>query len=66
MYIFIDEIQTIDGWERVVNSYSQNFAEEYELFISGSNSGLLSGELATLLSGGIYVLMFSPLVMMNI
>ncbi len=51
IYIFIDEIQNIDGWERVVNSYSQNFAEECELFISGSNSNMLSGELATLLSG---------------
>ncbi|MFI3321769.1 MAG: ATP-binding protein [Rikenellaceae bacterium] len=51
VYIFIDEIQSIVGWERVVNSYSQNFAEQYELFISGSNSNMLSGELATLLSG---------------
>ena len=51
VYIFIDEIQMIEGWERVVNSYSQDFTAEYELFISGSNSGMLSGELATLLSG---------------
>jgi uncharacterized protein len=51
VYIFIDEVQLIEGWERVVNSYSQNFAESYELFISGSNSKMLSGELATLLSG---------------
>ena len=34
-----------------VNSYSQDYTEEYELFISGSNSRMLSGELATLLSG---------------
>ncbi|MFI3239512.1 MAG: ATP-binding protein [Bacteroidales bacterium] len=51
VYIFIDEIQSIDAWERVVNSYSQDFTAEYELFISGSNSKMLSGELATLLSG---------------
>ncbi len=51
IYIFVDEIQTIDGWERLVNSYSQNSADEYELYISGSNSQLLAGELATLLSG---------------
>lgn len=51
VYIFIDEIQSIEGWERVVNSYSQDFAGEYELFVSGSNSKMLSGELATLLSG---------------
>ena len=50
-YIFIDEIQYIDEWERFVNSHSQDFAEPVELFISGSNSNLLSGELATLLSG---------------
>ena len=34
-----------------INSYSQDYTAEYELFISGSNSKLLSGELATLLSG---------------
>ena len=51
VYLFIDEIQTISGWERLVDSYSQNFSSSYELFISGSNSELLSGELATLLSG---------------
>lgn len=51
VYIFIDEVQLIEGWEKVVNSYSQDFSESYELFISGSNSKMLSGELATLLSG---------------
>jgi predicted AAA+ superfamily ATPase len=51
VYLFIDEIQYIDEWERFVNSHSQDFSEPCELFISGSNSNLLSGELATLLSG---------------
>ncbi|MFA7583952.1 MAG: ATP-binding protein [Proteiniphilum sp.] len=51
VYIFIDEIQYIDEWERFVNSHSQDFADTSELFISGSNSNLLSGGLATLLSG---------------
>ncbi|MFA6335929.1 MAG: ATP-binding protein [Bacteroidales bacterium] len=51
VYIFIDEIQIIEGWEKVVNSYSQDYSGDYELFISGSNSRMLSGELATLLSG---------------
>jgi predicted AAA+ superfamily ATPase len=51
VYLFIDEIQNIQEWERIINSYSQNFAENYEVFISGSNSKMLSGELATLLSG---------------
>ena len=49
--LFIDEIQNVTGWEHFVNSYSQNFADNYEIFISGSNSKMLSGELATLLSG---------------
>lgn len=51
IYIFIDEVQLIEEWEKSVNSYSQDYTEEYELFISGSNSRMLSGELATLLSG---------------
>jgi len=49
--LFIDEIQNITGWEYFVNAYSQDFVDEYEIFISGSNSKMLSGELATLLSG---------------
>ncbi len=51
VYLFIDEIQEIEGWERVVNSCSQDYTKEYEIFISGSNSRMLSGELSTLLSG---------------
>ncbi len=51
IYIFLDEVQNIEGWEKFVNSYSQDFTAEYELFITGSNSNLLSGELSTLLSG---------------
>lgn len=51
IYIFIDEVQNINDWERAVNSYSQDYVDEYEVFISGSNSKMLSGELATLLSG---------------
>ena len=51
VYLFIDEIQYVEQWERFVNSHSQDFAAPCEIFISGSNSNLLSGELATLLSG---------------
>ena len=50
-YIFVDEIQNIDGWEKTVNSLSQDFTWPCEVFISGSNSKMLSGELASLLSG---------------
>lgn len=51
IYIFIDEVQDISGWEKTVNSLSQDYTFEAEVFLSGSNSRLLSGELATLLSG---------------
>lgn len=51
VYIFLDEVQNIENWERFVNSYSQDYMHEYELFVTGSNSKMLSGELATLLSG---------------
>ncbi len=51
IYLFLDEVQNISQWERLVNSYSQDFTQNYEVFISGSNSKMLSGELATLLSG---------------
>ena len=51
IYLFLDEVQNIEAWETFVNSYSQDFTRDYELFVSGSNSNLLSGELATLLSG---------------
>jgi len=51
IYIFIDEIQSIKLWEKVINSYSQDYTQEFEIFITGSNSELLSGELSTYLSG---------------
>jgi hypothetical protein len=51
IWLFIDEIQDIPGWEHFVNSYSQDYTIDCEIFISGSNSNMLSGELATLLSG---------------
>lgn len=51
VWLFIDEIQNISDWEHFVNSHSQDFVESYEIFISGSNSKMLSGELATHLSG---------------
>lgn len=51
IFIFLDEVQEIEGWERFVNSYSQDCTAEYEIFISGSNSRMLSSELSTLLSG---------------
>ena len=51
IYIFIDEVQNIEGWEKVINSYSQDYTENYEFFITGSNSKMISTELSTILSG---------------
>lgn len=51
VYIFLDEVQEIKGWEKVVNSFSQDYTSDYEVFITGSNANLLSTELSTYLSG---------------
>lgn len=51
VYLFIDEIQIISDWEKIINSYSQDYTLDCEIFISGSNSEMLSSELASLLSG---------------
>jgi predicted AAA+ superfamily ATPase len=51
LYVFIDEIQYITDWERAVNSLSQDFTMDIDLFITGSNSEILSSELSSLLSG---------------
>ncbi len=51
IYIFIDEIQEIENWEKLINSYAQDFTNNYEIFITGSNANLLSSELSTYLSG---------------
>ncbi len=51
VYIFLDEVQEIRDWEKVVNSFSQDYTFDYEVFITGSNANLLSTELSTYLSG---------------
>ena len=48
-YIFIDEIQNVKGFEEVIESYRNE--DKYSIFITGSNSYLLSGELITKLTG---------------
>ena len=48
-YIFFDEIQMVSEWEKAVNSFKATL--NVSIFLTGSNSKLLSGELATLLSG---------------
>lgn len=49
IYLFVDEVQEIEGWGKAISSL---FAEgEYDIYLTGSNAKLLSGELATLLAG---------------
>ena len=48
-YLFIDEVQNVDGFEEVVNAYRADGG--FSIFITGSNSYLLSGELMTKLTG---------------
>ncbi|MCM1244751.1 MAG: ATP-binding protein [Roseburia sp.] len=48
-YLFFDEIQIVSNFERVINSFRMKF--NTSIFITGSNGKLLSGELATFLSG---------------
>ena len=48
-YLFFDEIQNVKGWEKAINSFKAS--KNVSIFITGSNSDLLSGELATHLAG---------------
>lgn len=48
-YLFIDEVQNVKGYEPVINSYRES--GNYSIFLTGSNSYLLSGELITKLTG---------------
>ncbi|WP_428770729.1 ATP-binding protein [Treponema sp. HNW] len=49
MYFFFDEIQLVDKWEQVVNGLHSD--KDCDIYITGSNSTLISGDLATLLAG---------------
>ena len=49
IYFFFDEIQMVSGWERVINGLRVD--KDCDIYITGSNSTLISGDLATLLSG---------------
>ena len=50
-YIFLDEIHRISHWELTVNSFKADYGEKVSLFITGSNSDLLSSEYATYIAG---------------
>ena len=48
-YLLLDEIQEVDSWEKAVNSFLVDF--DVDIYLTGSNSHLLSSELATYLAG---------------
>ena len=49
VYLFFDEIQEVEGWEKCINSFRVSL--NCDIYITGSNAKLLSGELATYLGG---------------
>ena len=65
-YLFLDEVQEIRGWEKVVNSLASDF--DVDLYITGSNSRMMSSEISTYLTGRyvsfrIFTLSFSEYLM---
>lgn len=48
-YIFLDEVQEIEGWEKVVNSLAADY--DVDLYVTGSNSRMMSSEISTHLTG---------------
>ncbi len=48
-YLFLDEIQEIDGWEKVINSLVSDY--DVDIYITGSNSRMMSSEISTYLTG---------------
>ncbi|MCM1308637.1 MAG: ATP-binding protein [Butyrivibrio sp.] len=65
-YLFLDEVQEIKGWEKVVNSLVSDF--DVDLYVTGSNSRMMSSEISTYLTGRyiafrIFTLSFSEYLM---
>lgn len=65
-YLFLDEIQEIEGWEKVVNTLASAF--DVDIYITGSNSRMMSSEISTYLTGRyitfhIYTLSFEEYLM---
>lgn len=48
-YLLLDEVQEINGWEKAVNSLLENY--NTDIYVTGSNSRLMSGEISTYLTG---------------
>lgn len=58
-YLFFDEIQQVNGWEKTVNSISLEY--DVDIYVTGSNAYLLSSELSTLISGRYVEIKILPL-----
>lgn len=58
-FFLIDEIQFVKGWQKIFNALRVSF--NTDIVITGSNANLLSGELATLLSGRYVEIKIYPL-----
>ena len=58
VYLFFDEIQNVKKWERSIAGYKVDY--DCDIYITGSNSNLLSGELATHLTGRYYEIKMYP------
>lgn len=50
-YVFLDEIQEVKDWEKCINSLRVEENYKFDIYITGSNAKLLSGELSTYLAG---------------
>lgn len=50
-YLFLDEIQEVVEWEKCINSLRADEEYNFDIYITGSNAKLLSGELSTYLAG---------------
>ncbi|MCD7827307.1 MAG: ATP-binding protein [Clostridiales bacterium] len=48
-YLLLDEVQEVSGWEKAVNSLLEN--DDTDIYVTGSNSKLMSGEISTYLTG---------------
>lgn len=59
IYFLFDEIQYVEGWQKILNAVRVSF--NTDIVITGSNASLLSGELATLLSGRYVEIRLYPL-----
>ena len=49
VYLFFDEIQEVDGWERALRSFMVDY--DADIYVTGSNASMLSGDLATHITG---------------